>query len=177
MSKDNKKVLKLNADYNLIDIITIRRALSLYVSGKIRILIENEDLPIVHPFLKIRPPMIVVLKEYKKVPYKKVKVCRKNILLRDNYICQYCGCHIGKHSLATVDHIIPKCKNIGNNNTWENLVACCVKCNNKKGDKTMHEIGMKLLRNPFHPKIEDIIVGDKKLREIYRKTIGIEKET
>jgi len=119
--------------------------------------------------------MVVVLREYKNVPFQRIKICRKNILLRDNYVCQYCGCQMGKHALATIDHIIPKSKNTGSNNTWENLVACCVKCNNKKRDQTPHEAGMKLLRRPFQPKIEDIIVGDKILRDIYKKTIRGEK--
>ena len=31
---------------------------------------------------------------------------------------------------------------------WENLVACCHHCNNRKGSRTPEEAGMKLTRQP-----------------------------
>ena len=33
--------------------------------------------------------------------------------------------------------------------TWENLVACCFPCNNRKGDRTPQEAGMPLARRPM----------------------------
>ena len=32
--------------------------------------------------------------------------------------------------------------------TWENLVACCLSCNNRKGSRTPEDAGMKLARTP-----------------------------
>ena len=49
----------------------------------------------------------------------------------------------------TVDHVIPK--NKGGQDTWENLVCACDRCNNKKGDRTLSASGMKLLRKPTRP--------------------------
>ena len=47
------------------------------------------------------------------------------------------------------DHVIPKSRNGGT--TWENLVCACIKCNNKKGDRTLEEFGLKLNIKPSKP--------------------------
>ncbi len=49
----------------------------------------------------------------------------------------------------TIDHVIPKAR--GGVDSWENLVAACIYCNNKKGDKTPSEANMNLLIKPFKP--------------------------
>ena len=46
----------------------------------------------------------------------------------------------------TLDHVIPKSR--GGNSNWDNLVACCKRCNNRKGSRTPEEAGMKLARLP-----------------------------
>lgn len=76
---------------------------------------------------------------------------RKNILYRDSYICQYCSC--GEN--LTIDHVLPISR--GGKWTWENLVAACAKCNSKKGQKTIEEANMKLLKTPKAPKDFDIL--------------------
>ncbi len=91
-------------------------------------------------------PSIVRLSFYVRVPYKKIVLSRKNIIRRDGHQCQYCG--RGDVTL-TVDHVIPKSK--GGNDSWENLVAACVSCNNRKGDRTPSEAQVKLRRKPIRP--------------------------
>jgi len=91
-------------------------------------------------------PSIVRLSFYVRVPYKKIVLSRKNIIRRDGHQCQYCG--RGEVTL-TVDHVIPRSK--GGNDSWENLVAACVGCNNRKGDRTPSEAGVKLQRKPIRP--------------------------
>jgi len=91
-------------------------------------------------------PSIVRLSFYVRVPYKKIVLSRKNIIRRDGHQCQYCG--KGDVTL-TVDHVIPKSK--GGNDSWENLVAACVSCNNRKGDRMPSEAGIKLRRKPIRP--------------------------
>jgi 5-methylcytosine-specific restriction endonuclease McrA len=39
----------------------------------------------------------------------------------------------------------------GGKDTWENLVACCLKCNNLKGDRTPGEMNWRLLLTPRPP--------------------------
>jgi 5-methylcytosine-specific restriction endonuclease McrA len=80
-----------------------------------------------------------------RVPYKKIILSRKNILRRDNHKCQYCGSTVN----LTVDHIIPKSK--GGEDTWENLVTACIRCNNRKGDRTPEESKMCLISRPKKP--------------------------
>jgi 5-methylcytosine-specific restriction endonuclease McrA len=77
-------------------------------------------------------------------------VSRREVLRRDNHVCQYCGS--GKR--LTLDHVIPRSK--GGQHTWNNVVAACESCNSKKGDRLPQEIGM-IPRNkpkaPVHPAI------------------------
>lgn len=90
-------------------------------------------------------PSIVRLSLFVRVPFKKIILSRKNILRRDNHRCQYCG----STSALTIDHIIPKSR--GGDDTWENLVVACIKCNNKKSDRTPEEAKMTLRTKPKKP--------------------------
>ena len=72
----------------------------------------------------------------------------RELFRRDRYMCAYCG-GIFSESKLTRDHIIPKSK--GGNNIWENCVACCARCNQKKDDRTLQECGMELLYVPYVP--------------------------
>ena len=74
------------------------------------------------------------------------RLSRKNILIRDNNICQYCG--EGGNAL-TIDHIYPKFR--GGKDTWENLVCACKNCNQKKGNRTPQEANMPLIKTPKRP--------------------------
>jgi 5-methylcytosine-specific restriction endonuclease McrA len=49
----------------------------------------------------------------------------------------------------TVDHVIPK--NKGGQDTWENLVAACPVCNNRKGQRTPEQAQLSLQRKPRRP--------------------------
>ena len=75
-----------------------------------------------------------------------VEISRKNILVRDNYTCQYCG---KQNKSLTVDHVIPKFR--GGQDTWENLVAACKECNKTKGERNSEEAGMPLAKKPKRP--------------------------
>lgn len=167
-----KVVLQLNADLEPLDMVTIKSAISKITSNKARILEENKNKPILHPVLNFRPPMIIKLNVYVYVPYLKAKNVKKNILARDKYKCQYCGIKLGKGASATIDHIIPKCKKPRNLNSWTNKVACCQACNNRKGDRSLSESGMILLRKPFVPKSEDLLIHNEEIREMYHKIKG-----
>lgn len=94
----------------------------------------------------IAVPSVVRLGAYIRVPHKRIMLSRKNIIKRDGGVCQYCG---RKAAPMTVDHVIPK--NMGGKDTWENLVAACAVCNNRKGQRTPEQAGMKLVRKPRRP--------------------------
>ena len=92
------------------------------------------------------PIVLRVLKMIKRRSRRNIAFSKKNILRRDNYTCQYCG---HKSHNLTVDHIIPKSR--GGRASWTNMVVACKPCNLSKGNQTVVEAGMKLLRNPSKP--------------------------
>lgn len=49
----------------------------------------------------------------------------------------------------TIDHVIPK--KLKGSDTWENMTCACVRCNNKKGDRTPEQAGMPIRRRPARP--------------------------
>lgn len=79
----------------------------------------------------------------------RLKFNRDNVYARDLYICQYCEERFPS-KLLTLDHVIPLSK--GGTHTWENVVAACGPCNNKKGGRTPDQAGMPLARLPFRPR-------------------------
>jgi len=92
-------------------------------------------------------PKVIRLLTYSK-SFLKANLTRKNIFLRDNNVCQYCG----KHKLSVdlnIDHVVPRFQ--GGTNSWENLVCSCIKCNSKKDCRTPKEAGMSLIRQPTRP--------------------------
>lgn len=91
-------------------------------------------------------PSVIRLNDYIKLPFQKIILTRRNILKRDGHKCAYCG--RGDLPL-TIDHVIPKSK--GGDESWENLVAACLPCNNKKGDRTPEEANMKIRIKPYTP--------------------------
>ncbi|MGQ9798125.1 MAG: HNH endonuclease [Ignavibacterium sp.] len=106
-----------------------------------------DDKKALHSVSKTYPwPSVIRINKFVKVPYKKVILTRKNILRRDGYKCAYCG---RSDIPLTVDHIIPKAR--GGDDSWENLICACTRCNNVKGDRTPEEANMKLLFKPFKP--------------------------
>jgi 5-methylcytosine-specific restriction endonuclease McrA len=142
----NRNVLMLNQNFEPLSICSARRAIILLFQGKAE-MIETADglrMRSVHSSWPL--PSVVRLWSYKKVPYKRIMLTRKNILTRDSHRCQYCGVTKGP---MTVDHIVPKM--LKGADSWENLVCACVKCNNRKGDRTPDQAGMTLHKRPTRP--------------------------
>jgi len=113
------------------------------ISSWMRLPVKNEEPFIRTLYGKIRVPEILLLSEYNKVPVRKVVFCRRNLWKRDRCRCQYCGKEPGANEI-TIDHVLPKSK--GGQSIFENCVLCCVKCNLKKGNKTLQQAGMQLRR-------------------------------
>ncbi len=110
-------------------------------------LVESRSGSAIHTIRQVLPyPSVIRLQSFIRVPYKKVDLSRKNILRRDSFRCQYCGSQ--SHPL-TLDHIIPRSR--GGQDSWENLVAACIPCNNRKGNRTPEEVGLRLMTVPRKP--------------------------
>jgi 5-methylcytosine-specific restriction endonuclease McrA len=84
-----------------------------------------------------------------RAPKKGAKFSRANVLARDAYTCQYCGRTAASREL-TFDHVLPRAQ--GGRTTWENIVAACARCNEKKGCRTPAQAGMTLRRKPYRPR-------------------------
>jgi 5-methylcytosine-specific restriction endonuclease McrA len=139
-----KPVLVLNASYEPINICAARRALVLVLKGVAAA--EEESTHAVHSSRhSMRLPSVIRLLEYRRIPHQTRALSRKNILMRDRYTCQYCLRILASGEL-TLDHVVPRSR--AGESAWENLVACCHTCNNRKGNRTPEEAGMKLSRQP-----------------------------
>ena len=137
-------VLVLNATYEPVHVTGTKRALILVLKGVARM--EEEGEAAVHSMrLTLNVPSVIRLIEYRRIPYLTRAISRKNILLRDHNTCQFCGVRFPPGDL-TLDHVVPRSR--GGKSTWDNLVACCHRCNNRKGDRTPEEAGLKLVRKP-----------------------------
>ncbi|MEM9511092.1 MAG: HNH endonuclease [Cyanobacteria bacterium P01_E01_bin.48] len=136
------KVLVLNASYEPLNIATWQRAVVLLLKGKAEQVEHNGRY--IYPDFPL--PTVIRLRNYITVPYKQIPLTRRNVLYRDEHQCQYCGCH---NDELTLDHVLPRSRKGGD--TWENVVAACVRCNIKKGNRTPQEAGMPLLRQPRRP--------------------------
>src|SRR5690606_12006843 len=158
-------VLLLNRFFAPVSVASARRALVLLYGGAARAV---DDAGETHDFVnwrrlpvrtlddgvplvdgQVRVPRVLHLVRYERFPTHRVRLTRKNLLLRDDYQCQYCGRHPGVREL-NIDHVLPRSR-LGRD-TWENLVVSCRSCNLKKGRRTPLEAKMKLLRQPREPR-------------------------
>lgn len=119
-------------------------------------------------YVEIPAPLVISSLRYVQLPkhfYGKAKLTNPNLFARDVYHCKYCG----ETGNLTRDHVIPISR--GGTDTWDNVVTACTHCNNKKGDRTPEEAGMRLNIVPKEPVKLDIIrkKSAHKLRKLQEK--------
>ncbi len=142
-------VLVLNASYEPLSVVSIKRAVVLLLKDKAEVIEAAEDI-LRSEFLTFQVPLVIRLVYYVRIPHRiSLPVTRRALLARDRYACQYCGVQPGKHVL-TIDHVLPRSR--GGGTTWENVVIACKRCNGRKGSKTPKEANMQLLTKPKRPK-------------------------
>ena len=143
----NAPVLVLNQNFEPLNVCNVKRALVLVLCGKAEVLELNHQ--VVHtPTLEIHCPSVIRLSHLIRRPQPRARLSRKEVFIRDNYTCQYCGT---KTRDLTLDHVIPRSK--GGPHTWDNLVSACKGCNHRKGGKMLNEVrNMKLARQPREPR-------------------------
>ena len=141
----NEPVLVLNLNFEPLNVCNTQRAVGLLMVGKAEI-VENGR-GYIHAASSVFPrPSVIRLAYMIRRPRPKVKLSKREVFWRDNYICQYCG---QPSAHLTVDHIIPRFR--GGEYSWENLVTACPQCNRHKGGRTLDEAHMTLLRCPREP--------------------------
>lgn len=143
------RVLALGENGRALGTITWQRAMTLSYEGKV-VELAWYDIPIRSPSIQVQMPAVVIFKKGTR-PYKQaMKYAKYKVYLRDNGDCQYCGNHVPRAKWQ-LDHVHPRSK--GGITTWTNVVVACPGCNQSKGNKTLEEAGMKLLRLPVRPKV------------------------
>lgn len=168
----NQSVLVLNSSYTPLYVTTVWKAINLLFRDKAEIVDVGSDAYATHDLTSweevsyykselekdfnylrggndyvLGVPKVIRLVKYVRHNMD-LHLTRKNIFLRDDNTCQYCG----KHKPITelnIDHVVPKSQ--GGKNLWTNLVCSCIPCNEKKGPRTPKEAGMKLIRQPKKP--------------------------
>jgi 5-methylcytosine-specific restriction endonuclease McrA len=141
-----QQVLVLNASYEPLNVTTLRRATVLVFKGKAEV-IEQLDRPLRSAADTWRWPHVIRLHTYVRVPRaQQRKISRRALFARDGWRCVYCGTAAGR---LTLDHVVPRSR--GGDSVWENVVTSCAPCNHRKGNRTVEEAQMQLLRAPHPP--------------------------
>ncbi len=138
-------VLVLNLNYVPINVSSARRAIVLLGKGKAELL-ENHRGEVRTVTTVVEVPSIIRLIYLVKRPLVPRKLSKKEIFLRDQYTCQYCG---KKGQDLTLDHVVPRRQRGAH--TWENVVAACSRCNLRKAGHTPEEANMRLMKPPRVP--------------------------
>ena len=162
-------VLVLNRLWQAIDVCSVKRALCLLYLNHAQVVIKKGGSFYTFGFedwrdfsereiggddfintvsYRIKAPRVIILMLYDRLPPRRIKFTRKNIYRRDNNTCQYCGRKLPTEQL-NLDHVVPLSR--GGKNTWDNVVCSCIECNMRKGNRTLAEAGMKLIRKPKKP--------------------------
>lgn len=122
-------VLLLNATYEPIRVLSLRRAVVLVLQEKAEVIEEEGTKKIRSQNFEMAKPAVIRLKYFVKIPYRsRVPLTNRAVLNRDRYKCAYCG-----KRANTVDHVQPKAH--GGRHEWTNVVAACRDCNSRKADK------------------------------------------
>ena len=148
-------VLKINQSYEPIEIINWEEAIRLIFLEKAEIVREYEDKFLHTTNQTFKMPAVIRLTNSFNRPRKRIKYNPKNIRARDRFQCQYCSKRFPSNEL-TLDHVIPRSQ--GGKTCWENIVSCCVDCNNKKRNRTPAQANMKLKKYPAKPDWTPIVM-------------------
>jgi len=163
---ENCNALVLNADYRPLTTYPLsslswEKSIKSALAGKMLVVAEY-DRVIRSARAEIPVPSVLVLKEYvdqrRPAPLNKL-----NLMLRDRLHCVYCGERFTSSEL-TFDHLVPRSR--GGRSVWENLVAACHPCNQKKGDRSPQQVGMVLRNPPYRPTLAELNAIGTQMSEI-----------
>lgn len=166
------ETLILNQMYRPHEVVDWKDAVTRMFLGKVEVLAEYEEILAVvgartlqaFPALKsalrqvigtdaesltIKVPAVAVVSKPVRVSRTSVRFSRRNVCLRDDFSCQYCGARLPEQAVS-FDHVVPRSR--GGRTGWENIVASCYPCNAQKRDRTPEEAGMELLSAPARPR-------------------------
>lgn len=139
-----RRTLLLNATFEPLCVVSLRRAVVLVLKDKAEIVAR--DVAEIHSArLNVPCPSVIRLVHYVRVPYRtRAPLSRRAVFARDEHRCQYCN-----RPAENIDHVIPRSR--GGEHTWENVVASCRPCNARKENRYLHETDLRLRRLPVAP--------------------------
>jgi 5-methylcytosine-specific restriction endonuclease McrA len=142
-----RQVLLLNATYEPLTTLPLRRAVCLVLREKAEIVHHDLSGALLRSAtVSIEVPSVIRLRRYVRIPFRtRVPLTRAALMRRDAYRCAYCG-----RRAETIDHVIPRSR--GGKHTWENCVASCMSCNHRKADSLLEELGWTLHDAPAVPR-------------------------
>lgn len=162
------KTLVLNADGRPLStwplsLIPAQDAIHAWFRDRVSVVENWDDAFYNSPSTRVPVPKVVMLREYAPVSGEP-KFCRRSILLRDHYECQFCGQRFESKDL-TFDHVIPRSK--GGKTLWTNILTACLRCNSLKADKHVNHSGrrgvigadgsMRPLKEPKRPTSAELL--------------------
>ena len=137
--------LVLNATYEPLCVVSIRRAVVLVLGEKAEV-VEATGARLHSERLSVPVPSVVRLTTYVRVPVRRrAPLNRRSVFARDGGRCQYCA-----GPAESIDHVVPRSR--GGQHVWENVVAACRACNSRKRDRLLSETRMALRRHPVVPR-------------------------
>ena len=145
--------LALNASFEPLTMVPMRRALRLVIDGKAEIVEADTGRAVQSERLSMPRPVVIRLTKFVHVPRRfRRQVTNIFLFARDRYRCVYCDRHSNElktREALTRDHLIPLSR--GGLNEWTNVVTACSSCNTRKGNRLPDEIGMHPAHAPFEP--------------------------
>lgn len=145
--------LALNASFEPLTMVPLKRALRLVIDGKAEIVEADGSKLVRSERLTIPRPAVIRLTKFIHVPRKfRRQVTNTFLFARDEYKCQYCGrtaFELKPRESLTRDHLIPLSR--GGTNDWTNVVTACSPCNARKSNRLPSEIGMHPMHVPTEP--------------------------
>jgi 5-methylcytosine-specific restriction endonuclease McrA len=146
------RTLVLNASYEPLSTVSLRRAVVLVIQHKAVVEHARPGLRVRAAAVDLPVPLVIRLRRFVKVPFRqRAPWSRRGVLVRDRHRCAYCG-----RRATTIDHVVPRSQ--GGRDTWLNTVAACVEDNHRKADRTPSQAGMALLVKPFEPTPADALL-------------------
>lgn len=144
------RALLLNASYEPHAILRDRDAVTMYLTDVVDV-IEYSGEEFHSPSITVLVPSVIRLRKYIVMPekHRSVLLTTRAVLARDNYECAYCGRTGLTSQDGTLDHIEPR--SLGGKHVWTNAIAACRRCNQKKGAKTLDQLGWVLRFQPYRP--------------------------
>jgi 5-methylcytosine-specific restriction endonuclease McrA len=140
------RVLILNASYEPLHVCSVKRAVNLLMQEIVE-RVEDAERVLRTPSDPLRGAERGQAATLRARPHRqRVAFNRRTCSGATITRCQYCG---GAANDLTLDHVVPRSR--GGPTSWENVVACCRRCNARKRDRTPEEARMALTRQAGAP--------------------------